>query len=200
MNDVSNDKFWNQCYIDSNTGWDIGKVTPVFKHWADNLEKKSKILVPGAGNGYDPLYFSSIGHDVTAVDFSKEAVNKMKSVAKKDKLNLDIIQRDFFDLIDEYKNKFDYVVEYTFYCAIDPQNRDKYIDTMHSLLNDNGFLVGLFLPLKKDISESGPPFAVREKEIEERFSKKFDLFDSYMHSLSIDARKENEKYFIFKKK
>ena len=83
MNDVSNDKFWNQCYIDSNTGWDIGKVTPVFKHWADNLEKKSKILVPGAGNGYDPLYFSSIGHDVTAVDFSKEAVNKMKSVAKK---------------------------------------------------------------------------------------------------------------------
>ena len=42
MNDVSNDKFWNQCYIDNNTGWDIGSVTPVFKQWADSLQKNQK--------------------------------------------------------------------------------------------------------------------------------------------------------------
>jgi len=200
MNDVSNDKFWNQCYIDNNTGWDIGSVTPVFKQWADSLQKKSKILVPGAGNGYDPLYFSSLGHDVTAIDFSEAAVSKMKLKAKEENLSLKVIRCDFFDMLDKFKKDFEYIVEYTFYCAIDPINRNKYIDIVHHLLNDNGKLIALFLPLNKDISDGGPPFAVKESEIENKFSKKFDLIDSYMHPLSINQRKENEKFYIFKKK
>ena len=78
MADVSDYKFWDQCYKDNNIGWDLGRVTPVFKKWSDNLKKKSKILVPGAGNGYDPLYFSSSGHDVTAVDFSKKSAISLR--------------------------------------------------------------------------------------------------------------------------
>ena len=74
-NDVSSSKFWDQCYINDNTGWDIGSVTPVFEDWCNKLQQKYSILIPGAGNGYDPLYFASKGHDVTAVDFSKEATN-----------------------------------------------------------------------------------------------------------------------------
>ena len=50
MNDVSKANFWNECYNDNNTGWDLGKITPVFKDWVDKLDKKSKILVPGCGN------------------------------------------------------------------------------------------------------------------------------------------------------
>tara|TARA_B100000676_G_scaffold113760_1_gene113378 strand:- start:1661 stop:2260 length:600 start_codon:yes stop_codon:yes gene_type:complete len=199
MKDVSNDKFWNQCYIDNNTGWDIGSVTPVFKQWADNLKKKSKILVPGAGNGYDPLYFSSLGHDVTAIDFSEYAVTTMKSKAKDKRLDLKVIRCDFFDILDIYENEFDYIIEYTFFCAIDPYNRDKYIDTTYNLLKDGGHLIGLFLPFNKNLSEGGPPFAIKEEEVEQKFSKKFNLINSYKHPLSINSREDIEKYYIFKK-
>ena len=200
MTDVSDYKFWDQCYKDNNIGWDLGRVTPVFKKWSDNLKKKSKILVPGAGNGYDPLYFSNSGHDVTAVDFSNTAVKHMKKRAKKNKVSLNIIEYNYFNLLNLYRNEFDYIIEYTFFCAIDPLNRSKYIDVSHKLLKDNGTLIGLFLPLNKQTSDGGPPFAVREKEIEAIFSKKFDMIDSCYHSLSIEARKANEKYYEFKKK
>ena len=200
MNDVSSDKFWNQCYIDNKTGWDIGTATPVFKKWADSLPKKSKILVPGAGNGYDPLYFSSLGHDVTAIDFSEAAIKSIKQKANSKNLKINVLRYDFFDLKNKFKDEFDFIVEYTFFCAIDPQKRLDYINIACDLLKDDGYLIGLFLPLNKGLSEGGPPFAVKENEIKSKFSKKFNLIDSYTHPLSIDARKNNEKYFIFKKK
>ena len=34
-NDVSSSKFWDDCYINHNIGWDLGTVTPVFKDWCD---------------------------------------------------------------------------------------------------------------------------------------------------------------------
>ena len=71
-NNVSSSKFWDDCYINKNTGWDLGSVTPVFKDWCDKLKNQSSIFVPGAGNGYDPLYFASRGHSVPAVDYKLE--------------------------------------------------------------------------------------------------------------------------------
>ena len=43
---------------------------------------------------------------------------------------MDIIQKDIFRLEDEFNNRFDYVVEYTCYCAIDPEMRINYINIM----------------------------------------------------------------------
>ena len=82
-NNVSSSKFWDDCYINDNTGWDIGSVTPVFKDWCNNLQKKYSIFVPGAGNGYDPLYFESKGHKNYI--FGKDGVSLE---AKKQNLNL----------------------------------------------------------------------------------------------------------------
>ena len=200
MNEVSKSDFWDKCYNDNNIGWDLGSITPVFQDWADNLSEKSKILVPGSGNGYDPLYFSNLGHDVVAVDFSREAIKSIKQKANSKNLKINALQYDFFDLKNKFKDEFDFIVEYTFFCAIDPKKRIDYINIAYDLLKDDGYLIGLFLPLNKDASEGGPPFAVKEDEIKSKFSKKFNLIDSYMHPLSIDARKNNEKYYVFKKK
>ena len=55
------------------------------------------------------------------------------------------------------------------------------------------------MPLKKDINDGGPPFSVSKLDIENTFSKKFELIRSFKHPLSIDVRKENEEYFEYKK-
>ena len=72
----------------------------------------------------------------------------MKSKAKEENLDLKVIRCDFFDMLDKFKNNFEYIVEYTFYCAIDPINRNKYVNIVHHLLNDNGSLIALFYLIK----------------------------------------------------
>ena len=197
--DVSNSEFWNQCYIQNNVGWDLGGVTPVFKDWVDKLKTKSKILVPGCGNGYDPLYFASLGHEVLAVDFSEKAINRIKRKSHEMKINIQTLRCNFFNLNNLISLEFDYIIEYTFFCAIDPAKRKEYSNIVHFLLKNSGSLVALFLPLNKDISEGGPPFSVSKSDIEDTFSEKFKLIKSLKHPLSIDARKESEEYFEYKK-
>ena len=197
--DISNSQFWNQCYIENNIGWDLGDVTPVFKDWADQLKTKSKILVPGCGNGYDPLYFASLGHEVLAVDFSEKAINRIKRQSQEMKINIQTLKCDFFNLTNLIRIEFDYIIEYTFFCAIDPIRRKEYSNVAHSLLKESGLLVALFLPLNKDIIEGGPPFSVSKLDIEDTFSEKFELIKTLKHPLSIDARKESEEYFEYKK-
>ena len=199
-NDVSSPKFWDSCYIDNNIGWDLGSVTPVFKDWCNKLENKYSIFVPGAGNGYDALYFASKGHNVTAVDFSKEATNQITSQAKKRKININILNADIFELNSDMFNQFDYVIEYTCFCAIDRKRRLDYIKKMSNLLKENGNLIGLFLPILKDIKDGGPPYSIDLDEVISQFSDYFKVVELKQHKLSIKPRFENERYIHFKKK
>ena len=199
-NDVSSSKFWDDCYINHNIGWDLGTVTPVFKSWCDNLQKKYSIFVPGAGNGYDPLYFASKGHDVTAVDFSKEAIKNMNDKSKKRKININIINQNIFKLDSSIFNHFDYVIEYTCFCAINRKKRFNYIKMMNNLLKSRGELIGLFLPILKDKKDGGPPYSIDVDEIINQFSDYFDVLKSIKHPLSIKPRLGNEQYIHFKKK
>ena len=198
--DVSSSKFWDNCYINHNTGWDLGSVTPVFKDWCDNLQKKYSIFVPGSGNGYDPLYFASKGHSVTAVDFSKEAINAMTAKAKKQQININIIKQDIFKLDSTLFNSFDYVIEYTCFCAIDRKRRLDYIKIMNNILKKDGELIGLFLPILKDKKDGGPPYSINVDKVITQFSNYFDVLKSKKHKLSIDARMGNEQYIHFRKR
>ena len=44
-----NKQFWNQRYLDSNTGWDVGYITTPIKEYIDQIQNKEiKVLVPGS--------------------------------------------------------------------------------------------------------------------------------------------------------
>ena len=195
--DVSSNKFWDECYNNNDTGWDLDGTTPIFVDWCNNLNKRSKICIPGCGNGYDALYFAQKGHQVTAIDFAEKPIKALKKQSKTNNLNISIIQRDIFDLEEDFNNQFDYIVEYTCYCAIDFNMRNKYINIMYNLLKEKGEFVGILFPLNKDLCEGGPPFGVKLKETVEQFSVKFKLIESIAHHLSIKPRKENEQFVRF---
>ena len=133
----------------------------------------------------------------SAIDFAKEPIDRLKKKYKNSKINLDPIQKDIFDLNKKYNNKFDYIIEYTCYCAIPPEMRKKYIDVMYGLLKTKGELVGIFFPINKDLSEGGPPFGVNLEETIDNFSNKFKFIESIEHPLSIDPRKGNEQFVRF---
>ena len=194
-----NANFWNQKYINNDIGWDINSPTPIFVDWSKNLKEKKKILIPGSGRGHDALFLSKQNHDVYANDFSKEAIKYLNIKAKKLKLPIKTICRNFFSL-SSYYGKMDIVLEYTFFCAINPKLRLKYIEEVSNLLKRNGLFVGILLPINKDIKEGGPPYAVNYKRTLKDFNKYFELLECKKSELSIKPRKNNEIFVIMKKK
>ena len=106
----------------------------------------------GCGNGYDAISFSKEGFKVTAVDFAETPIKNINNIAKKLSLKINTIQKDIFDLTPRYNNSFDYIIEQTCFCAIDPKNREHYSNLVYDLLKVGGKLIGLWMPLDKDLS------------------------------------------------
>jgi methyl halide transferase len=80
--------------------------------------------------------------------------------------NIKILLGDFF----EHNGSYDYIIEQTFFCALPPTMRQKYVYKMHQLLHNNGMLVGL---LFDRTFEQGPPFGGNKSEYELLFKDTF---------------------------
>lgn len=187
-------EFWEQRWKDKTTGWDLGVVSPPLKEYADQLTNKNlKILIPGCGNGYEAAYLHSKGFtNVYIIDIAQEAIASFKKLHPNFPSS-HIIHGDFF----EHQDKYDLIIEQTFFCAIHPSMRKKYVEHMHSLLNPNGKLVGLFFNRE---FEGGPPFSGSKKEYEELFHREFELNQLETATNSIEPRKGTELFFQFIRK
>ena len=137
---ILSEKFWENKYKTNKIGWDLGEVSPPLKTYFDQLINKDlKILIPGGGNSYEAEYLFNNGFkNVYVVDVSKTALGNIKKRVPNFP-NSQLILGNFFDLNDT----FDLAIEQTFFCAIDPNLREKYAYKMKDLLKSKGKLVGL---------------------------------------------------------
>ena len=54
--------YWDNKYVNNETGWDIGYVSTPIKEYINQLQNKDvDILIPGAGNGYEVEYLVNNG-------------------------------------------------------------------------------------------------------------------------------------------
>lgn len=186
---------WDKRYINKDIGWDLGKISTPLKTYFDQLENKNvKILIPGGGNSYEAEYLFNKGFkSVFVVDLSKTALENIQNRVPTFPCS-QLIQGDFFDLI----NEFDLIVEQTFFCALNPNLREKYAIKMHQLLKPTGKLIGVLfnVPLHKD----RPPFGGHKNEYMNYFSPYFiiDIFDKCYNSFG--NRKDRELFIKFIKK
>jgi SAM-dependent methyltransferase len=196
--DVNSPHKWDTNYETQTDGWDLGGPTPVFQRLISSQELlPGRMIVLGAGRGYDAHEFARDGFEVTAVDFSSYAVREMERLADPE-APIEILQSDIFALSHELDGSFDYVLEYVCFCAIDPTRRGDYADLVHRLLKPNGHFIDLAYPLEE--RQGGPPFAVSESEIMQLFTEwGFRLVLREKRSESIKRRRDPEKLFIFQK-
>ena len=196
---VNTAEFWEACYESEMDGWDIGGPTPVFERLATKIPK-GRICVIGCGRGYDAVTFAKAGFEVTAIDFAKTAVLASRENARKEEVEMTVLREDFFDLPDELHDQFDYVLEYTCFCAISPERRFEYDRVIWQLLKPEGKLLGLFFPLDKNVDEGGPPWGVNISELHALFGLHWNLESEEMPKDSIEPRADREIMMIWKKK
>ena len=186
-------QYWDAQWKSSTIGWDLGMPAPPLVSLINSLENKdAKILIPGCGSAYEAEYLISKGFtDVTLIDISETASCKLKEKFLKNP-QIEVVCDDFFKLED----KFDVIIEQTFFCALPPTMRQRYVWKMHNLLNENGILAGL---LFNRTFEVGPPFGGSREEYEKLFFGAFEFVDIETAANSVEPRAKTELFFKFKK-
>lgn len=187
-------EYWEDRYQNNDIGWDTGSITTPLKEYIDQIENKDlKILIPGAGNGYEFDYLIANGFkNVFVVDISETPILYLKS--KHPNFVNQIIQTDFFELEDSY----DIILEQTFFCALSPTLRADYVKKMHDLSQPKGKIIGLLFDFP--LTEVGPPFGGSTNEYKTLFSSLFEIKVLEKAYNSIKPRLGRELFFIFEKK
>ena len=194
-NIILNRDFWNDKYVKSETGWDVGKITTPLKEYFDQLNnKKIKILIPGCGNAYEAEYlFKNNFLSTFLLDHSDQALRNFKrrvpAFSKSQLLN-----KDFFDA----HGKYDLIIEQTFFCAINKNRRSDYFSQMNNLLKANGKLVGLLF--NDSLNEDKPPFGGCKSEYKKYIEPHFNIKVFETAYNSIESRRGRELFMILIKK
>jgi SAM-dependent methyltransferase len=192
--------FWERKYIDGNDDWDLGKVSAglvdYFSH--ESCPQAGRVLVPGAGRGYDAIAWAQKGHEVLAVDFCPTAVDALDSLSRKND-NLTSVDTDLFELDVKKHGQFDVIYEYTCFSAIHPGRRDEYFEVWEKMLKDDGVVIARFFPLNNNSAMEGPPHATSEGELMARLGGIFELEARITPTTSPEGREGNEEIWLLKK-
>lgn len=185
--------YWEAQYEAKTTGWDLGQVSPPIQAYVDTVaDKNSRILIPGCGNSYEAEYLLKQGFsNITVIDIAPTPVAVLKEKFKNNP-NIQIVLGDFF----EHQGNYDLIIEQTFFCALPPTLRQKYVWKMHQLLAEEGILAGL---LFNRTFESGPPFGGSKEEYQKLFAAAFDFIKMDLSENSIAPRANSELFINLKK-
>ncbi len=186
-------RYWDNQYQAKKTGWDLGKVSPALKNYSDTIgNKAASILIPGCGNSYEAEYLLEQGFsNVTVIDIAPTLVGHLKQKFEGNK-NITVLLSDFF----EHEGQYDYILEQTFFCALPPRMRQRYVGKMHQLLSDKGMLSGLLFD--REFVE-GPPFGGSMEEYARLFRTAFDFHQMQRTGDSVMARANTELFIELQK-
>lgn len=185
--------YWDAQYKSKTTGWDLGQIAPPIQNFIDSIENKNcRILIPGCGNTYEAEYLlEKRFSNITVIDIAPTLVSLLQQKFANNS-NIKIVLEDFF----EHKGEYDIIIEQTFFCALPPFMRQKYVWKMHQLLAEKGKLAGLLF--NRDF-EVIPPFGGSQKEYELLFKIAFDFTKLEVAQNSAAPRKGSELFFEFQK-
>lgn len=190
-----NEEFWNERYLNRETGWDMREPSPPLTEYADGLKDKNiNILIPGCGNAHEARYLHDRGFKrITLVDISSILVESLQKKYRDTGIN--IVHSDFF----LHKGQYDLILEQTFFCAISPDLKKNYVEQAHHLLNEGGRIAGVLFNDNFGFDEH-PPFRGSREEYRRVFEPFFEIQKLELCYNSIEPRKGNELFFEFIKK
>lgn len=190
--------FWETHYQSGTPRWDLGHPAPALTQWiARQTPQGERVLVLGCGRGHDVLGLATAGYAVVGVDYAPSAIAAAQERLAQAGLPADWVQRDIFDLLPDYAAQFDYVVEHTCFCALDPALRDDYVALVRALLKPGGQLIAIFFTHDRP---DGPPYGTTPGEIRQRFGAHFTVTTLEPVTVSVPNRQGEEHFACFQRR
>lgn len=192
---VLDEKYWTKRYELGHTQWDVGSVTTPLQLYFDSLANKNlRILIPGGGNGHEAAYLHQNGFkNVFLLDISPLPLNNFKERVPGFPA-AHLLEQDFFTL----NEKFDLMVEQTFFCALPPAQRPAYAKQAAHILKPTAKLVGLLFDAP--LNDDQPPFGGSREEYLLYFEPYFHLHKFKSCTTSIKPRQGKELWMELERK
>jgi len=192
---------WQRRYEEKDTPWDKGAAAPPLVHYLRENAIAGRVLVPGCGRGHDVRALArQHGCSAVGLDLAPAAIDEARRLPPEfgPGSEVSFVTGDFFKLTFDLKNTFDWVVEHTCFCAIDPALRPEYAISAANALRPGGKFFGIFY-LTPDV-ESGPPFAVSRAELSNLFEDHFILLNEWVPEECFPGREGRELVRILQKR
>jgi SAM-dependent methyltransferase len=192
---------WQRRYEENDTPWDKGAPAPPLVRYLKEHRIVGRVLVPGCGMGHEVRALAAqAGATVVGLDVSPTAVAEAAKIAAPSLAggSASFVAGDFFEMPPELRGSFDWVVEHTCFCAIDPRRRPDYVLAVAAALRSGGKIFAIFY-LNPD-TETGPPFAVTQEELDRLFAPHFVLLEEGVPEVSFPGRENRELIRVLQKR
>jgi SAM-dependent methyltransferase len=186
--------FWDERFEQQFTPWDKGTVPARLQDFMANdcarlVPGPGCCFIPGCGNAWEVALFAQAGWQVTAIDFSAQAVARAQ--AQLGPWAQCVKQADFFRWQDDHPQatQFDLIYERAFLCALPPGKWPEIVTQWARLLRPGGLLLGFFYFATQP---GGPPFGSDPEQLRQYLSPHFRLLDDQdvPDSIAVFAGKE----------
>ena len=183
---------WKQAWEEKRTPWDAGAPSPtLIRLLREDRIPSGAILVPGCGTGYDLAVLAREDRRVVGLDLSPVARDAFLYRYPQLPGSVRYEVGDFFGYATE--EAFDFIWDYTFFCALDPAQRGAWGETMQRLLRPGGILATLLFPYSKPIAEQeGPPWPINELLVAEALGEGFERTELVKAQASHPGREDKE--------
>jgi len=189
---------WEHRYQSNDTPWEKGAPSPGLVDFLKEHSLDGRILVPGCGQGHDVRAIATTENEVTGLDIAPSAVQAAREHPPR--FQERYVQDDLFALPKEWAGAFDWVFEHTCFCAIPPDMRAAYVESVAWVLKPGGHLLAVFF-LNPDLGrgESGPPFGVGEDELDAFFAADFVLLRQWTPEHTFPGREGREQMRLLRR-
>ena len=158
---------WEALYQANDMPWEKGEPSPgLVDFLAAHPElPRGEVLAPGCGTGHDVRAWARAGFKAAGCDLAPSAIESSRQKTAAAGLEAEFFQADF--LRDAPARLFDWLFEHTLFCAIEPSERDLYVEAAVRWLKPEGNYLATYYLIR---DTDGPPFATTREEIFRRFS------------------------------
>ena len=172
-------------------------------------EQSIRIFVPLCGKSVDMLWLAELGHEVVGVELVREAIETFftekdlgftteevdvaldgskatlfRCIKPEGGPQISILQYDIFSVTEAIiGGKFHAVWDRASLVAINPVDREKYVNLLATLLYPGGRVLLDTFRYEHSKNDSRPPFSVSEEELRSLFRKSFSVQELRMEEL-----------------
>jgi 2-polyprenyl-3-methyl-5-hydroxy-6-metoxy-1,4-benzoquinol methylase len=184
MNQVEMDEIYRNVPLEE-IPWNIETPPDVLVNLIESGKvKPCQTIDFGCGAGNYALYLASNGFEVTGIDISLSAIKIANENAMRKGVKCCFLAADVLGDLNEVQGTFDFAYDWEMFHHIFPENRKKYVENVHRLLNPTGKYLSVCF------SEKDPQFGGSGKYRETQLGTTLyfsseeelkDLFDPYFN-------------------